>query len=107
MWKSARRRDLDRIGILVYGPSERRLMAAATREEKVNIFCRLWILKKTLIKSIGTGLSLGPTESEIPEPMLQGERASEFLFPHRPSETRRLLDPGEWRFAAALAFRFP
>ena len=101
----APQRDLDGIGSLVYGPEERRLLGTASGCTKVQIFYRLWSMKEALIKAIGTGFSLNPSGFEVPRPMLRGERSGTFRFPHLPSQTWRILDLGEPRFAAALAYR--
>ena len=100
-------RDLDGIGNLVYGLEERRLLRNAADREKVQLFYRLWSLKEALMKALGTGFSLNPSGFEVPEPVLRGARSGVFRFPHLPSETWRLLDLGERRFAAALAHRLP
>ncbi len=98
-------RDLDGIGSLVYGPEERRLLGNASGPEKVQFFYRLWSMKEALIKALGTGFSLSPSGFEVPGPILQGERSAIFRFPHLPSQAWRILDLGEPRFAAALAYR--
>ena len=100
-------RDLEGIGSLVYGPAERHLLADATGCEKVHLFYRLWSMKESLIKALGAGFSLNPSRFEVPLPMLQGERTGSFRFPHAPSSEWRLLDLGEPRFAAALAYKVP
>ncbi len=99
------KRDLEGIGSLVYGSTERRLLAAATGCEKVHLFYRLWSMKEALIKALGSGFSLNPSRFEVPPAMLQGERSGSFQFPHAPSSEWRLLDLGEPRFAAALAYK--
>ncbi len=100
-------RDLEGIGGLVYGPAERRLLGNATGRERVHLFYRLWSMKEALIKALGTGFSLSPTGFQVPAPMLRGARSGLFRFPHLPSQSWRLLDLGEPRFAAALAYRLP
>lgn len=100
-------RDLEGIGSLVYGQAEQRLLAAAAGREKVHLFYRLWSLKEALIKAIGAGFALGPSRFEIPAPMLHGDQSGVFRFPHAPDSEWRLLDLGEPRFAAALAYRQP
>ena len=100
-------RDLEGIGSLVYGPAERRLLATAAGREKVHLFYRLWSMKEALIKAIGAGFSLSPSRFEIPEAMQRGDRTGLFRFPHAPESEWRLLDLGEPRFAAALAYRLP
>ena len=99
------KRDLEGIGSLVYGSMERRALAAATGCDKVHLFYRLWSMKEALIKALGSGFSLNPSRFEVPPPMLQGERSGLFRFPHAPSSEWRLLDLGEPRFAAALAYK--
>ena len=101
----APRRDLDGIASLVYGPAERQLLGTASGREKVRVFYRLWSLKEALIKALGTGFSLSPSGFEVPRPMLRGESSGTFRFPHLPSQAWRILDLGEQRFAAALAYR--
>lgn len=100
-------RDFEGIGSLVYGPAERQSLASATDEHKMHLFFRLWSMKEALIKAIGAGFALNPSRFEVPGPMLRGDRASVFHFPHAPSDDWRLLDLGEARFAAALAYRMP
>ena len=99
------RHDLDGIGDSVCGPTERRALAAAEGWQKVHLFFRLWSMKEALVKALGRGFTLDPSSFEVPEPMLHGVRASVFHFPHAPSHTWQLLDLGETRFAAAIAYR--
>ncbi len=101
------RRDLDGIGSMVYGPTERRLLALAAGSRKVHLFFRLWSMKEALIKALGSGFSLNPSRFEVPAAMLEGARSSEFRFPHAPSNCWHLIDLGEHRFAAAFAYRIP
>ena len=100
-------RDFEGIGTLVYGPLERRLLASVAERDKAHLFYRLWSMKEALIKALGTGFSLSPSEFEVPESMLHGALSGLFRFPHLPSQTWRLLDLAEPRFAAALAYRLP
>lgn len=100
-------RDLEGIGRLVYGPAERQCLKLATGREKLDLFYRLWSMKEALMKALGTGFSLRPSEFQIPGPMLRGVRCGKFRFPHLPLQVWQLLDLGEPRFAAALAYRVP
>ncbi len=100
-------RDLDGIGSMVYGPTERRLLSLASGQQKVRLFYRLWSMKEALIKALGSGFSLNPSRFEVPGAMLQGARSSLFRFPHAPSNSWHLIDLGEHRFAAAFAYRVP
>ena len=100
-------RNFDGIGGSVYGPAEQRALTAAKGRGKADLFYRLWSLKEALIKALGTGFSLNPARFEIPPAMLGGARSSVFRFPHAPSENWWLMDLGEPRFAAAMAYRLP
>ena len=99
--------DLDGIATRVYGPTERRTLATAEGRRKVDLFFRLWSMKEALIKALGYGFSLNPSSFEVPGSILQGVRSSVFRFPHAPSSTWQLLDLGESRFAAAVAYGLP
>ncbi len=98
------RKDFEGIGSLVFSTAERQLLAAADDRSKSQVFYRLWSLKEALIKAIGTGFSLAPTGIELPAAMLRGARSGEYRFAHLPAETWKLIDLGERRFAAALAY---
>ena len=100
-------RDLEGIGSFVYGPEEQRLLKKAKGWQKVHLFYRLWSLKEALIKALGTGFSLSPSEFEIPDSILGGASSCIFRYPHQPSDAWRLVDLGDRRFAAALAYRLP
>ena len=100
-------RDLEGIGSLVFGPAERRALTIAAGRDRVELFYRLWSMKEALIKAVGAGFSLNPSRFEIPPSMLDGARSGTFRFPHAPADEWRLLDLGESRFAAALAYRVP
>ena len=100
-------RDLAGIGGMIYGPTERRLLAEAGGSRALRLFYRIWTLKEALIKAAGTGLFLDPSGFEVPEPMLHGARSGVFRFPDAPSGDWSLVDLGECRFAAALAYRLP
>ena len=98
-------RNFEGIGKRVYGPAERRLLAQAKGPRKAAFFYQLWTLKEALIKALGTGFTLNPATFEVPEAMLSGQRAGRFQFPQHPENHWQLLDLGEPRFAAALAYR--
>ena len=98
-------RNFEGIGKRVYGPAERRLLAQADGPRKAALFYQLWTLKEALIKALGSGFKLNPASFEVPEPVLRGERSSQFRFPKRPEDSWQLMDLGEPRFAAALAFQ--
>ncbi|MXW72249.1 MAG: 4'-phosphopantetheinyl transferase superfamily protein [Acidobacteria bacterium] len=100
-------RNFDGIGSSVYGPAEQRVLTAARGRRKADLFYRLWSLKEALIKALGTGFALNPSRFEVPPAMLGGARSSVFRFPHAPSDRWWLMDLGEPRFAAALAYRLP
>ena len=100
-------RNFDGIGSSVYGPAEQRALTAAKGYRKTDLFYRLWSLKEALIKALGTGFSLNPSRFEVPAALLGGARSSVFRFPHAPSDRWWLMDLGEPRFAAAMAYRLP
>ncbi len=97
-------RDLDGIGSMVFGPTERRLLAQAGGPQELCLFYRIWSLKEALIKAAGTGIFLNPSGFEVPERMLNGARSGKFRYPHGSSGSWRLIDLGEDRFAAAVAY---
>ena len=47
--------DDDRILGMVYGLTERCLLALNAGSQKVHLFFRLWSMKEALIKALGTG----------------------------------------------------
>ncbi len=100
------REDLEGIGRLVFTPAEQRLLERAERDRSRE-FYRLWSLKEALMKAVGAGFSLAPAKIELPEALLRGARTGEYRFAESPAETWRLVDLGERRFAAALAYRTP
>ena len=97
-------RDFAGIGGMVYGPGERRMLAAFSGTEKMEFFYRVWSMKEALIKALGTGFSMSPTKFEIPSQILNGAKSCKFSFPYLKSSWR-LMDMGEQNFAAALAYQ--
>jgi len=79
--------------------------ALAARFRKVHLSCRPWRMKEALINAVGGGLSPNPSRFEVPETILEGDRSSAFRFSHLPSSCWHVIDPGERRFAGALACR--
>ena len=98
-------RDFDGIGQLVYGPRELLALSSSRGRAKMDLFYRFWSLKEALIKALGTGFSLNPSQFEVPRPIIEGERSGEFRFPHLQSDPFWLQDLGGPRFAAACAYR--
>ncbi len=98
------RRDLDRIGKKVFGPSECERISRLQCGEKNHMFFRLWTMKESLSKALGAGLSLGFSTFEVPGTILDGAQGGEFRFPHLPDRLWKVVDLGENRFAAALAY---
>ena len=101
------RRGLDSIGGRVCSPMERRVLAATSDGRKVQLFFRLWSMKEALIKALGRGFALDPSSFEVPECMLHGVRSSVVRLSYGSVNAWRLVDLGETRFAAALAYRLP
>lgn len=80
-----------------------RAALAASADDKVRLFYRLWTLKEVLIKALGTGFSLDPSGFEVLSAMVRGVDSGMFRFPHHPADRWRLEYPDDARFAAALA----
>ena len=98
-------RDVAGLSRRVYGPRERQCLAGLAGAARIHLFYRLWTMKEALLKAIGTGLSLGPGDFEVPDTALDGARTCSFRFPHDAAPPLRLVDLGEERFAAAVASR--
>ena len=97
-------RDFDGIAERVFGSEERASVAAAGGRAKVRLFYRLWAMKESLIKALGTGFSLDPSSFEIPSAMIHRVNSGIFRFPHLPADTWRLECLGIAGFSAALAW---
>ena len=97
-------RDLDGISERVFGVEERAAIAAAGGHAKVRLFYRLWAMKESLIKALGTGFSLDPSSFEIPSAMIRRVNSGIFRFPHLPADTWRIECLGDDGFSAALAW---
>ena len=97
------RRDLDGLISSVLGPGEKAELALARGSDKLYLFYNLWTIKEALLKALGTGLSSGMSEFEIPLGMRRGTTASIFRFPQWPKTRWRLEDLGTEDFAAAIA----
>lgn len=98
-----RRLDLEGIGDVVFGANEKADLLRASGDEKTRFFFKLWTCKEALIKALGTGFSLNPSEFEIPWAMRNGAKHGEFQFPHLPEVMWRLDDLSNTEFAAAIA----
>ena len=97
------RRDLDGLIGTVLGPGERAEFALTRGSHKLHLFYSLWTVKEALVKALGTGLSSGMSEFEIPLAMRRGMTTSIFRFPEMPEVRWRLEDLGNEDFAAAIA----
>ena len=97
------RRDLDELTRTVLGPGELAEFALARESHKLHLFYNLWTIKEALVKALGTGLSSGMSEFEIPLGMRRGTTKSIFRFPGMPEVRWRLKDLGNENFAAAIA----
>lgn len=97
-------RHIDLISEAVFGPNERRELAAVKGQEKIATFFHLWTVKESLIKAIGAGFSLDPSTFEVPRAMRHSAKSSGFEFPQFPGEKWRIVDLSNDEFAAALAY---
>ena len=98
------RRDFDRLIEAAFGPNEQADLKLERRRGEFQLFFKLWTVKEALIKALGTGLSLDPSEFEVPPAMRLGGAASTFRFPQVPEVRWQVEDIGNEQFAAALAF---
>lgn len=93
--------DLDGVAASQYCASERAALGALPWPERRALFFRLWARKEAVLKALGTGLSLAPTEVEVSvgAPRLLRLRGDEAA-----ARAWRLLDlDAAEGFAAALA----
>ncbi len=97
------RGDLDGLIRTVLGPGEKAELALARGSHKLHLFYNLWTMKEALLKALGTGLSSGMSEFEIPLAMRRGMTTTIFRFPRMPEVRWRLEDLGNEDFAAAIA----
>ena len=98
------RNDLEGISEFVFGPGEQAKIALAEGQEKRRLFFTLWTLKEALIKALGTGFSLDPSQFEIPSAMQGGARKCAFRFPQIPDVGWKLENLSTAEFAAAIAY---
>lgn len=70
--------------------------------DRVQLFFRLWTIKEALIKALGLGFSLDPSQFEVPQALHQG-RMSIFRFPQLPEVHWRVEYIGNEDFSAAIA----
>ena len=99
-----RRRDFDRLIESAFGPNEQAALRLERATGGFELFYKLWTVKEALIKALGTGMSLDPSEFEAPASMLHGASASIFRFPHIPAVEWWVEDIGTDEFAAAIAY---
>ena len=81
-----------------------RAALAASADDKVRLFYRLWALKEALIKALGTGFSLHPSRFEVPSNMIHAVESEGFRFPHAPADRWQLACLPAAGFAAAIAY---
>ncbi len=99
-------RDISGITKAVFSPEEQAVLTAASEEQRVRLFYRLWTLKEALLKAWGTGLSLAPASFQIPDSMLAYGNDSGIISPPQdPESIWRLESIGNERFAAAAAWK--
>lgn len=96
------RGDFDELSEAVFGPHERSALASVRGRDRVRLFFRLWTIKEALIKALGLGFSLDPSQFEVPPALHQG-RMSIFRFPQLPEVRWRVEYIGNEDFSAAIA----
>ena len=96
--------DFDSLIETVYGPNEQADFEFLGESDKRNLFFRLWTLKESLIKALGTGFTLDPARFEIPRSIRHDAKTEYFRFPHLPNTSWKLENLENDKFAAALAY---
>lgn len=96
------RRDFDELSETVFGPHEQSALAHVHGRDRVQLFFRLWTIKEALIKALGLGFTLDPTQFEVPPTLHQG-RTGIFRFPQLPEVSWRVEYIGNENFSAAIA----
>lgn len=96
------RGDFDELSEAVFGPHEQSALARVGGRDRVRLFFRLWTIKEALIKALGMGFSLDPSQFEVPPDLHQG-RMSIFRFPQLPEVRWRVEYIGNEDFSAAIA----
>ena len=98
------RRDFDRLIGAAFGRNEQPELLVERARGECQLFFKLWTVKEALIKALGTGLSLDPSEFEAPAEIRKGAVTSIFRFPQHPAIVWKVEDLGNEQFAAALAY---
>ena len=83
--------------------SERAELDLADERDRLHNFLKLWTVKESLLKAIGTGMSINLMEMEVPQVMRRGDKGGTFKLPQMPDVVWRLEDLGVESFAAAVA----
>ena len=99
----AARHDVDELSAAVFSRDEQAHIASCRGEAKLRLFFDFWTMKEALIKALGTGFALDPSQFEAPPAMRQSARSGVFRFPHLPTVSWRLENLGNDDFAAAVA----
>ena len=97
------RDDLDRLAGAVFGPAEQTALAAASGDDRIRLFFRLWTLKEAVAKALGSGLSLDVSQFEIPEALCSGESRGVLRIPWISEVQWQLTVIDDARFASAVA----
>ena len=88
----------------VYGPNEQADFELLGESDRRRLFFKLWTLKESLIKALGTGFSLDPARFEIPRSIRHDAKTEYFRFAHLPNTIWKLENLENDNFAAALAY---
>ena len=97
-------RHIELLSETVFGPNERRELASVAGQRKIELFFNLWTVKEALVKALGVGMSLDPSEFEVPLAMRRGARRGVFRFPHLPDTEWQIENLSNEHFAAAIAY---
>ncbi len=96
------RHNLDSIIDYVLGPNEQAHLAKESGAGKADLFFKLWTIKESLIKALGTGFHLDMSKFEVPSDIRMGTEGI-FRFPHMPAVKWRVMYLGTDEYAGAAA----
>ena len=99
----AMRRDFPRLIEAAFGANEQASLAQASGNVRTELFYKLWTIKESLIKALGTGMSYDPADFEAPESIRNGSTSGTYRFPRITAIEWQVDDLGNEHFAAALA----
>ena len=98
------RPNLELLAETVLAPSERRQLELLDCQQKRDRFYELWTAKEALLKALGIGHALDPSELEIGAAVGAPGQARQFRWSKYPGDSWTVVNLGERDYAAALAW---